>query len=114
MQRKAIIYTPAKNAMQSGTRNTQSWILEFASDDRKFVDEMMGWIGGADTTRQLKLKFDSEAEAIAYAEEHNLAYETREPHQRSPHPKSYAKNFAFDRRKYSDIAANLKEKLGGQ
>ena len=102
MQHKAFIFKPTKNPMQSGTANVQHWVLEFTSDDRKFVEPLMGWVGSKDTTRQIKLRFPSQAEAVAYAEEHQIPYEIRNPNQRVVKPKSYTSNFAANRRKYSD------------
>ncbi len=40
---KAKIYKPAKTAMQSGTRNTKNWILEFESMDKE-TNPLTGWI----------------------------------------------------------------------
>lgn len=103
MNRKAIIYKPAKNAMQSGLANTSHWVLEFASDDRKAVDPVMGWISSADTTRQLRMYFATQDEAESYARENDISWELRQPHSRAVKPKSYAANFAYNRREYTDI-----------
>lgn len=114
MKRKALIYRPARNAMQSGTANTRRWKLEFVSDDRKFVEPVMGWIGSRDTTRQLGLTFHTQEEAIQYAQEMGLEYELRPPKQRQSQPKSYAHNFAYDRRQYSDIAVQRPSGAAGE
>lgn len=103
MQRKAIIYQPAKNAMQSGTANTQQWALELVANDRKSVDPLMGWISSSDTVRQLKLFFDTEEAAVHYARENGVAYEVRQPHLRKAKPKSYANNFSTQKRSFTDI-----------
>jgi hypothetical protein len=105
MTRKAFLYLPAKTAMQSGTANTARWVLEFRPQDKKSIDPVMGWISSADTTRQLKLYFDSQEDAQRYAAENGIAVELRQPHQRKTKPKSYAANFATNRRNYSDVAA---------
>jgi hypothetical protein len=105
MQRKARIYKPAKTAMQSGSGKTDQWLLEFVSDDKKFVEPLMGWVGSRDTTRQIKLFFGTEAEAIAYAQAHDIPYELKEPKGRKIKPKSYAANFAANLRKYADKSA---------
>ena len=94
--------------MQSGRGKTKQWLLEFKSDDPKFIDPTMGWIGGKDTTRQLKLSFACKEDAIAYADKLGVAYVVREPREKRIRPKSYAANFAYDRRSYSDIAAGNK------
>lgn len=105
MTQKAIIFQPTKTAMQSGKAKTKSWHFKFISDDKKFVEPMMGWIGSNDTTRQLSLTFDTAEEAIAYAESKKIEYTVRQPHKRTLKKKSYADNFAFSQRKYSDIAS---------
>lgn len=105
MSRKAYLYLPAKTAMQSGAANTHRWVLEFVPQDKKSVDPVMGWISSADTARQLKMYFDSQEEAKRYAAENGIAVELRTPHQRSVKPKSYAANFATNRRNYSDVAS---------
>ena len=111
MNRKALLIRPSKSAMQSGMQNTLTWKLRFLSDDPKFVDPTMGWIGGSDTMRQIELRFESYDEAVAYCEKHGLEWEEQETNERNFKPKSYANNFAFDRRRYSDIAAKKKIRL---
>ncbi len=91
------IYRPSKTAMQSGRRNTERWVLEFDSGANKFVEPLMGWTGSADTTGQLRLRFDSREEAVAFAKRHRLSYRIQEPKVRRVRPKSYAENFAYNR-----------------
>ncbi len=105
MQRKAHLYLPAKTAMQSGTANTARWVLEFVPQDKKSVDPVMGWISSADTTRQLKMYFATQAEAQEYAKENGILVELRAAHERKLKTKSYAANFASAKRQYNDIAA---------
>lgn len=87
------IYQPAKNAMQSGRANTKSWVLEFVPN-RKSHDRLMGWVGSDDTTNQIKLRFASKDEAVAYATERGLSYSVHDPKPRRIVPKSYAANYA--------------------
>ncbi|MFC7050325.1 ETC complex I subunit [Emcibacter nanhaiensis] len=89
------IYKPAKNAMQSGTRKTSKWVLEYSPEQHKHLDPLMGWTGSGDMHGQVRLKFDSREHAIAYAEKNGLDYEVIEPHVRKPRIKSYADAFAF-------------------
>ena len=53
---ETIIYQPAKTSMQSGQAKTRYWQLEFKQNNAKKNDPLMGWVGGAETTTQLKLK----------------------------------------------------------
>jgi hypothetical protein len=93
------IYKPAKTAMQSGRGKTKDWVLEFEPADAGRPDPLMGWIGSADTRKQVKLSFDSAEEAIAYAERHGHAYTVEKPKDRRIRPKSYADNFANTRKR---------------
>lgn len=92
-QKQARIYRPAKSAMTSGRRNTLRWLLEFDSDASKTPDPLMGWAGSVDTTRQIRLRFDTQDEAVAYAEKHSIAYYVQPEHKRRRVKKTYADNF---------------------
>ncbi|HVJ42987.1 MAG TPA: ETC complex I subunit [Dongiaceae bacterium] len=94
---QARIYQPAKTAMQSGKALTHEWVLDFAPSAPRFAEPLMGWTGSTDTQRQVKLKFETKEEAIAYAEKHGIAYIVEEPTQRSLQMRAYADNFKFDR-----------------
>lgn len=111
MKREALIYRPAKSAMQSGTKNMNQWKVEIRNHDGKFVDPTMGWIGSTDTTRQLSLHFNSEGAAIKYCESKGLDWHIADDNERKFKPKSYANNFSTAKRRYSDIAANNKINL---
>ena len=96
----ARIYKPAKTAMQSGKANTARWVLEFEPDMARRVDPLMGWTSGDETTSgQVRIPFETEAEAVAYAERHGLPFRLEAPHQAAPQPKAYSDNFSFRRRK---------------
>ena len=91
------IYRPAKSAMQSGRANTRDWVLEFEPAAPAIVDPLMGWTGSPDTRRQVRLRFPTKAEAIAFAAKHGLDYQVSEPEERAIRPKSYADNFRYNR-----------------
>ena len=69
----ARIYQPTKTAMQSGQGNTKKWLLEYEPGEKKVNDPLMGWIGSGDMNGQLRLKFATKEEAVAYAERHGIA-----------------------------------------
>src|SRR5215471_11049195 len=91
------IYQPPKTAMQSGVANTAKWVLEFEPEAPREVEPLMGWISGRDTRRQVKLRFDTREEALAYAQRNGYQVELEEPHARRFKAKSYADNFRPDR-----------------
>ena len=85
--------------MQSGKARTRQWVLEFEAETARRIDPLMGWTSGADTTAgQVRLSFESQDAAVAYAEAKKIPYQVIEPRKSSPSPKAYADNFAFRRR----------------
>ena len=97
---RARIYQPSRNAMQSGMAKTRQWILEFAPSEERQVDPLMGWTGSGDTQTQVRLRFESRAEAEDYARARGIEYTVTEPHKRQPNirPRGYGENFATNRR----------------
>lgn len=97
---RARIYRPARNAMQSGMARTQDWVLEFASAEARQIDPLMGWTSSGDTQSQVRLRFDTQAEAEAYAEAHGIDYVVIQPKTRAANIRvgGYGENFATSRR----------------
>lgn len=94
----AKIYRPAKNAMQSGPRLAARWVLEYIPERALSTEPLMGWTSAPDTLRQVRLSFESEEAAIAFAQEKGVAYELLPPKKRRIIPKNYSANFAATRR----------------
>ena len=90
--KKAKIYKPAKNAMQSGIAKTKIWILEYIVE-KTGVNPLMGWESSKNTLSELKLKFYSKDNAIKYAKKNNIDFEIIEPKDKKVIKKSYADNF---------------------
>ena len=97
MTTQARIYRPAKNAMTLGWGNCKQWVVELEPSARRTTDALTGWVGNSDMSAQLRLKFSSKDEAIAYAERKGYSYRVWEPKSRVVKPKNYADNFAFKR-----------------
>lgn len=93
----ARIYQPTKTAMQSGRGNTKKWVLDYEPAEKKVTEPLMGWTGSGDMKGQLRLRFASKEDAIAYAQRHGIPFRVIEPHARAIRPKSYADNFRHDR-----------------
>ncbi len=91
----ARIYCPTKNAMQSGTKNSKKWILEYTAEKAKSLDPLMGWTSSSDMDGQIKLTFTSKEAAISYAKRNNIDFEVIEPKARKIKIKSYADVFAY-------------------
>jgi NADH dehydrogenase len=96
----ARIYQPSRSAMQSGQATTRDWVLEFVPADAKWVDPLMGWIGSDDMNSQVRLRFPTCEEAVAYADRYAIAYEVFEPKKRRHvlRQNGYGDNFASGRR----------------
>jgi hypothetical protein len=92
------IYRPARNAMQSGRKQTRQWILEFEPQSPKFIDPLMGWTGSLDTRDQVRLHFATKEAAIAFADKHGLSYRLQEAQAAAPaRPVSYAEKLRSPR-----------------
>ena len=94
----ARIYSPAKTAMQSGKAKTGHWVVEFERDAARSIEPLMGYSSSGDTLNQVKLRFSSKDEAIAYADKEGLAYRVHEPKQAKRRAASYSDNFKYDRK----------------
>jgi len=90
--KKAKIYIPNKNPMQSGLKKTNKWVLEFETINPT-TNPLMGWESSSDTLSELKLVFSSKEKAIDYAKKRKIDFEIIEPKKRKLLKKSYADNF---------------------
>jgi hypothetical protein len=94
----ARIYKPARTAMQSGTAKTHDWLLEYEPEAPRVVEPLMGWTSSTDMKSQIRLRFPTREEAIAYCERKGIAYQVSEPKEPARRSIAYADNFAFQRR----------------
>jgi hypothetical protein len=92
----ARIYQPARSAMQSGEAK-DNWLLEYEPEKPREIEPLMGWTSSSDMRSQVKLKFGSKEEAIAYAERNGIAYRLEEPKPETRKILSYSDNFAPNR-----------------
>ncbi len=94
----ARIYRPAKSAMQSGVAKTKDWVLEFEPASARVPDALMGWTSSSDMNGQVRLSFETQEEAAAYATAHGIAFQVFVPKTPRKIIKAYADNFAFQRK----------------
>ena len=94
----ARIYKPAKTAMQSGAAKTRLWVLDYEPEEPRVVESLMGWTSSGDMKSQVRLRFATKDEAVAYCEKHGIPYQVTEAKTAPRHGLSYADNFAFTRR----------------
>jgi hypothetical protein len=93
----ARIYVPPKNAMRS-IAQPKSWVLDFEQASPKAVEPLMGWTSSADVRQQVRMRFDSKEEAIAYCEQNGLPYRVFAPALPKRVIQAYADNFAYTQR----------------
>lgn len=84
--------------MQSGQANTKAWVLDYEPEEPRQVEPLMGWTSSSDMRQQVRLRFATQGEAIAYCERHGLAYQLFEAKPLARRTMAYADNFAFNRR----------------
>jgi ETC complex I subunit-like protein len=93
----ARIFKPARNAMQQGRAGTEEWVLEFERQSPGSIEPLMGWTSSDDTRTQVRVRFRSLEEAVAYATRKGIPFRIDEPQKSELKPKSYAENFKFGR-----------------
>ncbi len=93
----ARIYRPAKTATQSGKAKSHTWVLEFEPESPRSIDPLMGYTSSDDMKQQIKLRFETKEDAIAYAKRNGLSYRIEAPKERPVPTIAYADNFKFNR-----------------
>ncbi|KQQ58773.1 MULTISPECIES: ETC complex I subunit [Rhizobium/Agrobacterium group] len=93
----AKIYRPAKTAMQSGKAKTNIWVLEFDAEVPRKIDPVMGYTSSSDMNQQVKLTFETQELAEAYAQRKGIEYRVIPPQEPTRKIVSYTDNFKFTR-----------------
>src|SRR3546814_13268004 len=93
----AKIYRPAKTAMQSGKAKTHLWVLEFDQENPRRIDPILGYTSSADMRQQLRLTFESQEEAEAYARREGIDYRVIPPKEVARQIVPYPDNYRFHR-----------------
>jgi hypothetical protein len=93
----ARIFREAQTPVQSGHARSKLWLLVFDQESAREIDPLMGWTSSRDTRQQVRLRFDTKDEAIAYATRHGIAYRLEEPKEPKRKGISYSDNFKFNR-----------------
>ncbi|KAG6603002.1 nadh dehydrogenase [Phytophthora cinnamomi] len=76
--RKAKLFKPARNQMQSGIHQTKHWEIRFESP-RTWANPLMGWTSTADPYIGLVTKFDTQEAAERFAKKQGWELEVAEP-----------------------------------
>lgn len=94
----ARIYRPARNAMQSGNGKSKTWVLSYEPAVQREIDPLMGYTSTTDANQQLRINFDTQEAAEAYAQKNGIAYTVLPAHDTVPKRQSYPDNFRADRK----------------
>jgi hypothetical protein len=93
----AKIYRPSKTAMQSGKAKTHLWVLEFDQEEPRSIDPILGYTSSGDMKQQLRLTFENQELAEAYAKREGIEYRVIQPKDAARQTVSYTDNFRFSR-----------------
>ncbi|CAD5206651.1 unnamed protein product [Bursaphelenchus okinawaensis] len=98
-ERRAIIFRPARNAMQSGWSGTQIWKIELDNKER-WENPLMGWSSTADPLSNISMNLDfaCKEDAIRFCEKNQWPFEVEEPKERQIKPKNYGSNYHWNKR----------------
>mmetsp|Transcript_2303 Transcript_2303/g.1641 ORF Transcript_2303/g.1641 Transcript_2303/m.1641 type:complete len:224 (+) Transcript_2303:73-744(+) len=77
-KRTVVISQRPTKSQQSGRRLTHHWHITWKSQAR-WSNPLMGWTSTADPMSNLKLTFDTEQDAVAFAERNGWKYEVMAP-----------------------------------
>ena len=79
-QNRTVLIAPRPlKTLQSGDAQSYQWQLTWKHTNR-WNNPLMGWASSADPQAQVKLNFDSEEDAIAYAKRNGWKFEVRQKH----------------------------------
>ncbi|OWF53985.1 NADH dehydrogenase [ubiquinone] iron-sulfur protein 4, mitochondrial-like [Mizuhopecten yessoensis] len=95
--RHVRIFSPARNAMQSGSFNTNRWSIEFDNRER-WENPCMGWVSTADPLSNLNVDFINAEDAATFCEKNGWSYYIEKKQVATFKPKSYGANFSWNKR----------------
>ncbi|KAK2965536.1 hypothetical protein RJ640_030584 [Escallonia rubra] len=97
LQRRVVIYSPARTATQQGSGKVGRWKINFMST-QKWENPLMGWTSTGDPYSHVgdsALGFDTQEDAVAFAERHGWEYTVRKRQTPLLKVKAYADNFKW-------------------
>ena len=83
--------------MQSGKAKTHLWVLEFDQEEPRRIDPILGYTSSSDMKQQVRLTFESQEQAEAYAQREGIEYRVVLPKEVARQIVSYPDNFRFNR-----------------
>jgi hypothetical protein len=92
----ARIHQLGRTATQSG-HVKDWWVLEYEPESPRQIEPLMGWTASSDMKAQIKLRFGSKEEAVAYAQRAGIPYRVEESKPSVRKVVSYSDNFRYNR-----------------
>ena len=89
----ARIIEEQRKTTQSGKARAGRWTLEFERDEKMTPDPLTGWAGSGDTKTQVRLRFDTCEEAVAYCDKNGFEYHLVKAPRHTLKLQAYADNF---------------------
>jgi hypothetical protein len=95
----ARIYRQSPSVTQSGPGPEKPWRFDYDPQSPRSIEPLMGWTASADMKQQIRLRFATKEEAVAYAERAGVPYRIEEPKtdNASRRTASYSDNFRTNR-----------------
>jgi hypothetical protein len=95
----ARIFRQSPSVTQSGPGADKPWRLVFDPELPRSIDPLMGWTSSGDMKQQIRLRFATKEEAVAYAEREGVPYRIEEPTRDTAARRtvSYSDNFKTSR-----------------
>ncbi|KAL4585529.1 hypothetical protein LXL04_010151 [Taraxacum kok-saghyz] len=97
LQRRVLIYSPARTASQQGAGKVGKWKINFMST-QKWENPLMGWTSTGDPYANVgdsALTFKTEADAKSFAERHGWNYTVKKHQTPLMKAKAYSDNFKW-------------------
>lgn len=97
--RARVVKLPRNNT-QIGSVQRADWEILFEPAQERTIDPLMGWTGTSDTMSQVRLTFESQEAAVAYALKHGIEVVVQPAQDRKPNIRAagYGENFSTARR----------------
>ena len=78
-KKRTVVIAPRMNkTLQSGGATSHLWQISWKNEER-WSNPLMGWTSTADPMSNLKLTFDSQDEAVLFANKNGWKFELRAP-----------------------------------
>lgn len=98
-RRRVYIYQPSLSTTQSGALHADEWRIDFDNTQARWENPLMGWTSSRDPVQGVALKFETQEQAVRFAERQGWECSIRSGQQDDWKRKSYADNFLYSAEK---------------